>query len=238
VKIIIKFILLFVFTFTKALYSYGVGGYLSGGFGYQVIEKNLNIYSYPIDHNINNSINYSWGFGLIIDSNLSKNDILNYRFKIGYERLYADYKNNTSSFMYHSSHIFGCKIIRNDLFRLWIGPQIGINYYYLKNKIKNGFIIDPVYLITSNGMFKSNTIRFNFLNINSGIVIGSNFQFDNDFTLSIDISLLASFSTGYCDNFLIPHIFSFNSKKSICRTYGFDSRLTLSFLRRFNEVNI
>lgn len=229
---IISFITLLI---PKQLFSYGVGGYLSGSAGYISLNNDLKILDYPIANSSYSSITSSWGLGFTIDSNISSDNLFNYRFKLGYEKIYFNNGNNPAAFYFISSHIFGLKIYKNELVRLWVGPQLGINYQYILYEIRNGIIIDPIYLVINNGFFYKNTLRYYLLNLNSGIVFGCNFQFSKDFTLSIDLSILALYSTGYCKNKLSNITPSLSEKKSFCSAHGFESKFTITFMRRFKE---
>jgi len=75
------------------------------------------------------------GAGFVLDTNLAKDNLFNYRLNIGFAKITLDNeKTSYSSFYgikditgyeYHLYNTFGFGIVRTEEIRLWIGPQIG-----------------------------------------------------------------------------------------------------------------
>jgi hypothetical protein len=71
------------------------------------------------------------GFGLLLDTAVSTDSIFNYRLQIGMGSVTlsvngVNYNEDISLKEYHMYHSFGFGILRNDLVRLWLGPQVGL----------------------------------------------------------------------------------------------------------------
>jgi len=91
----------------------GLGGYLNGAYGSERFDEN--------DYNYT-----SLGGGLILDTAVEKDSLLNYRLEIGYDKKTFDGGGERDK--YAMNNTFGFGILRNDLVRIWLGPEVGIYY--------------------------------------------------------------------------------------------------------------
>ena len=66
------------------------------------------------------------GFGVVMDTNLSRNRVFNYRLSLGYNTL--DYPDEIDGWRVSLDNTFGFGIVKTDRFRLWIGPQLHLSY--------------------------------------------------------------------------------------------------------------
>jgi hypothetical protein len=84
-----------------------------------------------------NTTDYFYGGGLVIDSNVAKNETFGYRFTAGYEqyRMKDPNSGNTSSPIHRASmsHTFGFGVARNENVRFWLGPRFGLHYLRLRD---------------------------------------------------------------------------------------------------------
>lgn len=105
-------------------HAFGIGPYVefasgSGSFN----EDGAQIYMRGDDGDIDTDIS---GFGFVMDSNLSKPKLFNYRFSLGYNTV--DYPDEIDGWNVSLDNTFGFGIVKTDRFRLWIGPQIHLSY--------------------------------------------------------------------------------------------------------------
>jgi len=144
--------ILLIFTFiillfnTKNLYPFGIGAYGS--------------YNEDKEKVIANSYTKRVGAGLIFDTSVTRDKLINFRFSFNYERNFADYYRTDSGNSgeislegmpegfksreeynfyndaiynrYGVSFYFGFGIIRNKFIRLWAGPELLAGYKHLK----------------------------------------------------------------------------------------------------------
>ena len=83
------------------------------------------------------------GVGLVYDTNLAKDSLLNYRIDFGYHR--AAFADSTSNLLLGASNgvminqALGFGLLRNSLFRLWVGPALRGNIdYFGQTDLFNG----------------------------------------------------------------------------------------------------
>ncbi len=76
-------------------------------------------------------------FGFVMDTNLSKPTLFNYRIKFSYGSIDRNYDEGFAGRLrdeefntFSTEHSFGFGIVRNDNFRLWMGPSISVQYAY------------------------------------------------------------------------------------------------------------
>jgi len=91
------------------------------------------------------------GFGFVLDTNVSKDALFNYRLDLQYGTFTYenDYGWEIDLDQFTMDHTFGFRIYRNELVRIWLGPQIRLSYATgdYKNRIdytQYGFGIAPV----------------------------------------------------------------------------------------------
>jgi hypothetical protein len=73
------------------------------------------------------------GFGVMLDTNLSGQNVFNYRLSIGYNELDISYGNDFYSVDLDGHRItidntFGFGIVKAENIRLWIGPQVHLDF--------------------------------------------------------------------------------------------------------------
>ncbi|HNW28761.1 MAG TPA: hypothetical protein PKN50_09815 [Spirochaetota bacterium] len=112
-----------VIIITQSAQAAGIGVYGTGG---------VNFSTWNYKGASANSTDYFYGGGLVVDSNVARNELFGYRFTAGYEqyRLKDPDTDSTSSAMHRvsMSHTFGFGIARNETVRFWLGPRIGMHY--------------------------------------------------------------------------------------------------------------
>lgn len=109
---------------SSGAYSYGVGGYASIGYGsfqFKELEK---------DKSSNSDINSHLGGGIIFDTAVAEDEVFNYRVNFGFEIWKSDFLLGEDTGRYHITlyNSFGFGVIRNPWMRLWLGPQLGLQY--------------------------------------------------------------------------------------------------------------
>lgn len=156
---------LFISIMSTQLLAFGIGGYFSGGGGERYWNKNITDYR-------NREKNYKIGGGLIIDSNMARQESFNYRLNAGYYKMNGDPRDLGLINTYHS---FGYGLVKQEYVRLWFGPQIGIGYGYADYQN-----------VTFIGLFARETIKYRGLNASLGLVLGLNINIGKYFSITLD----------------------------------------------------
>lgn len=108
--------------------AFGLG--ISGGYGAGKAEhtyKQATTYGGDVKYNYDTE---RMSIGVVMDTNLSKDKLFNYRLGLSYEA--EDFERTGFKYRAHGGCIendFGFGIIRDDSIRLWIGPELRISYF-------------------------------------------------------------------------------------------------------------
>ena len=91
------------------------------------------------------STDYFYGGGLVVDSNVARNELFGYRFTAGYEQyVLSDPNSDATSDPIHRfsmTHTFGFGVARAEMVRFWVGPKLGLHYLYRRD---SGYTIDAI----------------------------------------------------------------------------------------------
>jgi len=68
------------------------------------------------------------GFGFVLDSNVSKDKLFNYRLHVGYYELDIDQLSDVDAYAINIENAFGFTLTKTDKFRLWLGPELHLGY--------------------------------------------------------------------------------------------------------------
>lgn len=110
------------------------------------------------------------GVGFILDTNLAKDSLFNYRLKLGYDKLVSEeYRSGNKDFEFDGfiwDNTFGFGVLRNEMLRLWLGPQLGFSGYSGENPYEEG--------------------DAHLFGVNLGAVLGLNFNPGNVITIALE----------------------------------------------------
>ena len=144
---------LFISAISIHLHAFGIGGSITGGGGERFWTKDIAKFS-------NGDKNLQIGGGLVLDSNMARLKLFNYRLTACYNKMYGDTQDLSFINTYHS---FGFGLVKKKYVRLWMGPQIGVGYGY-GDAEKTTFM----------GMFMRDSFNYKALNASLGLVVGVN----------------------------------------------------------------
>lgn len=172
----------------------------------------------------------SYGGGFVADTNLGGTSIFNYRFRLGYD--YEVLESDKSCYMNRVmwSNTFGFAVLRDDMVRLWVGPQIGIGYYWGRD-----VIIMPEQV----------AIRYidrSLLNIHLGLVLGLNVNITEHFSLAFEGGMRFNLyhdleqSNYKNDNRYSRYRDNPSRFENTFPVMGPEGYLSLGFMFRFNEA--
>jgi len=119
-------ILIFGLTFcASSAFALGLGMAYGTGSGSGDFEFDDADDSFDVD------TSYS-GFGFVLDSNVSRDDLFNYRLDLQYGTFTYEPKEGNGEDLdldqFTIDNTFGFRLYRNDLVRIWMGPQIRLSY--------------------------------------------------------------------------------------------------------------
>jgi hypothetical protein len=202
---------LFVFIIAKGVMAFGMGGYMTIGGGNT--SYGYNKYEYFATGKLKESENWAVGGGLIMDSNLASDRVFNWRMHLSGERLTADREAEMKLVRLRMNHVFGFGIVRTKRVRLWLGPQIGINYswgdrtkeryYYgigpLGMKWQLAFL--PAGLLSPNnfgyGIFRDKISIIRYGGIDLGLALGLNINLGDYVTIGPEVGFKYALNFGF-----------------------------------------
>ncbi|MDH3976293.1 MAG: hypothetical protein OEV42_18665 [Deltaproteobacteria bacterium] len=159
----------------------GLGFNLSGGGG--STEWDIEQQSWPYAKWKEDTDDSIGGIGFVLDTAVAKNRLFNYRLNIGLHS--ADYEYDSGATFETSgwfmTHDFGFAFIRNNKVRLWAGPEIRLSYSQGELDTDNDYEIDIV-------------------TFGIGPVIGANFNFAKNMTLTVKTGVLGTSSAGVIEH--------------------------------------
>lgn len=114
------------------VHAFGFGAYLETAKGSGTYEDLYDDgYGYSGPDGYSDSIDVdAVGFGFVMDTNLSGQNVFNYRMSVGYANLDVpdSVGPDVDGDRISMDHTFGFGIVRNENMRFWIGPQIHLDY--------------------------------------------------------------------------------------------------------------
>ena len=134
--------------------------------------------------------------GLVLDTNLAKNSIFNYRVHLGAGQTWASKKPVTRASLIQ---VFGISPApcRGEFARFWFGPRIGL--HYINAKMTYGDETSMMMMLMTGYPFllPAEKMVMNAFKADIGLVLaGFNFNFGQVFTLSFEIGFDYGFMTG------------------------------------------
>ena len=156
---------LFISAISIHLHAFGIGGSITGGGGERYWTKDIAKFS-------NGDKNLQIGGGLVLDSNMARLKLFNYRLTACYNKMYGDTQDLSFINTYHS---FGFGLVKKKYVRLWMGPQIGVGYGY-GDAEKTTFM----------GMFMRDSFNYKALNASLGLVVGVNINLGKYISIIIE----------------------------------------------------
>lgn len=214
-KILLLLVLGMIVASNSQLFAFGIGGYVAIG--------GNDSYLYKPTPKINYN-NFVFGFGLAIDLNLVKDGFLNYRANLGYDGLInndlkIDYFNRISL-----TNSFGFRIMQNEKYRFYAGPQFALRYQFCKTD----FVI-------GHKLFWKQNYVINSFGLGLGAIIGVDLQLTRRVTISPEIGLRYEFYTGRIKNdvayIFMPYRYMMYQNTA---AHGFEGSLNITVLHRID----
>lgn len=114
------------------VYAFGFGAYLEttkGSGNYEDLYDDDFDYWGPDENGDSIDVD-AFGLGFVMDTNLSGQNVFNYRMSVGYANLDIPESVGTDvdGDRISMDHTFGFGIVRNEAMRFWLGPQIHLDY--------------------------------------------------------------------------------------------------------------
>lgn len=176
-------LLLFVTAFfQKKVFALGIGAYSKSSVGYSTLSQ----------------LDYTTGFGIVLDTAVAKPSRFNYRLNIGYET----YGKSGSQFFTEKAwhrvtlnNTFGYALFVNEYIRVWLGPRwsLACQFDQVQDHSAKYLMLIPSPYVSA----MSRDIRTYVLGISSlGVVAGFNLNIGDTVTVSIESGLSAGMSIG------------------------------------------
>lgn len=191
------FVFLTVIALCGDVYALGIGAYSKSSIGYSSLSR----------------LDYTMGFGLILDTAVAKPTRFNYRLNLGYET-YAtrsqDFFTEKSWHRVVMNNTFGYALFVNEYFRVWMGPRFSLACQFDVAHAEPDYSFLNPFLISET---PSRDVRTYILGITSlGVMVGMNANIGDTVTLSIESGLSGGMSLGImrrksyykCYNYMPP----------------------------------
>ncbi len=182
---------------TSAMADKGIGAYFDFGVGGTAWDGPR--------HNTNTTDIIPTG-GFVFDARLGKDEIINYRLKLGFGAMYADDSQLWKTGMINTFGI-SPSALHSDNFRYWFGPRIGMFYvggeYYIETPWYNSSVVwyyypywnSNPYLLLSPYYY---TVWMDLFRFDIGLVLaGLDFTLAPGATLSIELAVNYGLMVGY-----------------------------------------
>jgi len=167
----------------------------------------------------------NWFGGIMMDTNVNKNDLIGFRGSIGAGVSSID-KNNYLRF--NENNVLSFRLIQNENVRFWIGPQLGLHLDIVRIRQKINYGIPQAEFTPPITMSQPGT-GYNLL-VDMGLAVGANIKISEPVYFTID----GGFKYGV--NFNMSHI---NYRNYLGRQgnllHGYETFLNMGFLYRMGE---
>lgn len=217
---------IFFLILTGSSYAIGIGAYTS------------------ITYHNHYPRNVLLGGGIVVDTACALDKIFNYRLYAGFDQSYPkEHKEILSRIKL--DNIFGFRVFRNELVRIWIGPSVGLQYFYTRiSFLNNNQIFNKI-----NANIIYSDIKYRLYDKTFGVPVGISFGFNINigeyFTLSFDLSGRINLYFGPITEQYFRVYFPSISGNTIVLpinkyypnsfTGGLDSACNISFMYRIND---
>ena len=167
--------------------------------------------------------------GIVIDTNVAKNDLFNYRFRLGAGQTWASKKPITRLSLVQTFGVSPSPL-RGEIGRFWFGPRIGI--HYINAKISNNSDQTMILMSIMSGfpmLLPQEQLTMNLFKADIGLVLaGFNFNFGSTITLSFELGFDYGFSVGKAQ-------YKSSEKKIDASGEGIEGFATMAVLFRIND---
>lgn len=158
-------------------WAIGIGVYGTAG----LARDSIKLQDY--DRNIVKTHDYFGGVGLILDTAAAKDELFGYRLKLEYNQFNVkdiDSDITLKGYNYIGMyHTFGFGVIRTELVRFWIGPQIGLSYTFGSGNAKG------IYIPYITDKYR---LKLKAMGVDALVAIGVNFNVGHDISPFIDLA--------------------------------------------------
>jgi len=169
--------------------------------------------------------------GLVLDTNVAKNNLFNYRVRLGAGQTWASKKPITRASLIQSFGVSPAPL-RGDFARFWFGPRIGLHYINAQMTSSNDMDMMMLMSIASGFpmLFPEEKIFMNAFKADIGLVVaGFNFNFGDRFTLSFELGFDYGFMVGKAK-------YASSGQKLDASGEGIEGFATMAVLFRINDT--
>jgi hypothetical protein len=168
--------------------------------------------------------------GLVVDTNVAKNDLFNYRLRLGAGQTWASKKPTTRLSLVQSFGVSPAPL-RGDFGRFWFGPRIGLHYINAKttNSSDSQMMMIMTIMTGFPMLLPEDKIIVNSFKADIGLVVaGFNFNFGPLVTLSFELGFDYGFTVGKAQ-------YESSDSKMDVSGEGIEGFATMAVLFRIND---
>ncbi len=230
--------IMFVPAASRAL-SGGIGlyGSFSYGHSYWNFAKSGYVGSGDKDEK-NNTL----GWGILMDTTVARDSLINYRLEIGYDRVtHSFHSSEIGDLNLHRillSNTLGFGIIRSEDLRFWLGPQLRLSYCWGEDKFYE-FLTFPGPTAPKTQIKQ----KFNYMSYRAdlGITSGVNIHFPGNISLGLECGWRAFLGDGErkIERSIVDYYYGWNTSirrtEKLEYTYGYETFVNVCVLYRIND---
>lgn len=230
--------MMFVPAASRAL-SGGIGAYGSFSYGYSYWDFVRSMY---INAGDKDEKNRSLGYGILADTSVAMDSLLNYRLGIGYESVIyflhnSDYGDLELRHIILSATL-GIGIIRSEDLRFWVGPQIRLSYCWGEDSYDENLIFPGP---TSPKSQIKEKAEYKFYRADLGIASGVNIHLPGNISLGLECGWRAFLGDGErkVERHAVDYYYGWNilirRTDKLELTYGYETFMNVCVLYRIND---
>jgi hypothetical protein len=212
------FVSLVLFLYSQPAMCMGYGLYLTGNGGMTTWNGNMDF----------SHAGVSGGFGFVMDTSVARDKLFNFRLNLGLDIINSAYR-SIDIYKFDVLCSFGFGLVRTEIMRFWIGPQIGLRInrgsgrVLARNRIFFEANIMGVY--PSNAKYDASSTG-----VVGGLVMGFNFHITERLTVALDFGGRGCAGTG-----TITYDGYFRNYDKKEKAWGYEGFINFALIVRVND---
>ncbi|HOD16705.1 MAG TPA: hypothetical protein PK307_03905 [Spirochaetota bacterium] len=227
-RVAIALLMAAMISVAPALYAIGVGGYFTTHYGWyrfvadesiKMLDSTLGGIDAPAPGKP-----VILGGGILWDSNLGKDELVNFRQHLGFD---SHLKSTVKLTQFGLTNTLGFGVVRTGLLRFWLGPQLNLHYRWGKDA-KNYRTLAVSAAVPPVNLWDILSVKrkYKYVTLGTGLALGLNINVHRNVAVAIEAGFQIGTSIWGDGKDLEPIMTS---------CWGYEGFITVSVLGRFKE---
>ncbi|MBN1534587.1 MAG: hypothetical protein JXA20_18080 [Spirochaetes bacterium] len=245
-------ICLLVLLMETGLYAWGFGAYLGGAAGEDSWWYNVSGDAREsIDRLLTSESASTIGGGLVFDTNVTSEDMINYRLSLFYERHSTMHclPNTTASYhivlnqgrmqvgmnRFGLYNAVGFNLLKTEMLRLWLGPQLGLYYAFGDGSgVVTSYVDSTALGISSRLLLYRYRYDYSSFGFSMGPVLGVNVNFGSHYTVFAECAVRFTFTHSKVSRSISESNYEY-PLGHVINSYGYEGYIALGVLYRLDD---